>query len=763
MNIGFFGTAEDDDRNRTKLRKLQEMLGGHTLKLCLKPMEYFSAFAVLVKKFDLDAVIVTQEGMLKFLCETQADFRHPKHKNGKEKDLTLNDYHGSFIQIDAVKLGRDKPLDVLILNPLQHLLTVPAAPKIFKRHISKITNPEKWMVQPQFQFEVVTPENQQEIYERAATAKLMSVDIETPDVELCPERILDIFGFSILLEDGTVETYSMELKTFNDVLWIRSICDLNVDKITQGGTYDAIWLLRLNAPMRNWLFDTANLFHCWYSELPKRLDYITAFALRYVRFWKDDGKAGTRFDELLYNGKDCHNTLVAWLSLVDEAPEWAISNYLQEFKLNFPALTMELEGLAVNKEEYEKSKVAIEAKRDEALRKLQTWVHPNFNPGSSKQCTNLLLALGCARKIEDIESSGEKALIKYSDMHPLTELLCTEILEYRGYAKLLSTYFVDSKFFNWRLFYRTKADGTETGRLASSESSFWTGYQIQNVPRQDDPNEPGVKQYLEADPGWELGEADKAQSEARCVGYISGCQSLIDLVEGPHDYHSWNASAFFGVPYESVYNEAAKKTLNKQLRDLAKRTNHGANYNMGPFVMLETMGPKKVRQAKEVLRLPTKYSLMDVCAHLLNSYERTYPEVKIDFQKWILRTIPINRKLVSAFGWTRYCFDDPTKSKPALNSYIAHLPQNLSVAFVNRELYAIWRRQVYGDFHGRVRIKAQIHDSIFFQYKGGEATAIEVQGMMNTSKEVTDIKGVTRTLSIPTDLNCGKTRWALLK
>jgi hypothetical protein len=42
----------------------------------------------------------------------------------------------------------------------------------------------------------------------------------------------------------------------------------------------------------------------------------------------------------------------------------------------------------------------------------------------------------------------------------------------------------------------------------------------------------------------------------------------------------------------------------KDLRDLSKRTNHGANYNMGGSVMLDTMGPKRVAQAKLVLKLP---------------------------------------------------------------------------------------------------------------------------------------------------------------
>src|SRR5205814_240994 len=125
-----------------------------------------------------------------------------------------------------------------------------------------------------------------------------------------------------------------------------------------------------------------------------------------------------------------------------------------------------------------------------------------------------------------------------------------------------------------------------------------------------------VKQCAIADPGWLLAEIDKAQSEARCVGYLSGETKLISLVESDKDYHSWNASAFFGIPYSAIYDQEKKKVLDKVLRDLSKRTNHGANYNMGAGVMLDTMGPKFVSRAKTLLKLQPYMRLKDVCQHL---------------------------------------------------------------------------------------------------------------------------------------------------
>jgi DNA polymerase I-like protein with 3'-5' exonuclease and polymerase domains len=349
----------------------------------------------------------------------------------------------------------------------------------------------------------------------------------------------------------------------------------------------------------------------------------------------------------------------------------------------------------------------------------------------------------------DVESADAKAMTACAAVHPFNELIVSAILAYRKQAKLLSTYFVWDKFWNDRLYYKTNPAGTDTGRLASTESSFWTGLQIQNIPQGK-----AVKSWIRSDHGWDgLAEGDYAQSEARCVGYMSGCESLIKLVESDKDYHSWNAHKFFGVEYDAV---------TKSLRNLSKRVNHGSNYNMGAGVLLETMGPKAVAEARILLKLPAKWTLTQVCQHLLRTYEQTYPEVKKDWYDEIKRTIKMTKKLVSPLGWTRHFFSDPTTSKPALNAAVAHGPQNLSVAIINRVFYSIWHDTLYGDLHGKVRLKAQIHDSIFFVYRGSSTPGI-VQARMKLPIQVKGTDGKVRTMAIPPDMNAGETYWADLK
>jgi len=47
------------------------------------------------------------------------------------------------------------------------------------------------------------------------------------------------------------------------------------------------------------------------------------------------------------------------------------------------------------------------------------------------------------------------------------------------------------------------------------------------------------------------------QAEARYTAYLSGDEALIHAVDCGKDFHSLNASAFFGVPYEEIYRDVS--------------------------------------------------------------------------------------------------------------------------------------------------------------------------------------------------------------
>lgn len=738
MNIGIFATEEDSKF----LPKLQAMIGVHNIKVARSPQEYFSQIAAKVKAMNLEALVCTCQVTMTTLLSAMSDFRHPLDKRGNKKRLSTNDYAGSFFTLPGHKFGTDHDVQVLILNPLAHLVTTAEGEFVFKRFVSKITKPEKWFPQTAFTWQLWKPEDSAALLERFSTARILSVDIETYVND--PHRRIHCVGYCGLLPDGTTHSVVVPFNSMLAHAFVRALNATPVAKIFQNGLYDNLYFLRWNVPCTNWLHDTQHMFHSWYSELPKRLDFITAFSVREIRYWKDDS-AGGEFELFEYNARDCWATLTSYCALLLEVPAWALDNYRMEFPLVFPCLHMEADGLSLDRNRFNIAKDAAERELSVQEQKLTAWFGPKFNPRSPDQCKRLLKVLGAG----DVDSSDAKAMAAAAALTPFNTLIVSAIIGYREQAKLISTYLVWDKFWNDRLYYKTNPAGTDTGRLASTESSFWTGLQIQNIP-----GGPAVKSWIQADDGWDgLAEGDFAQSEARCVGYMSGCKALIDLVESDKDYHSWNASAFFGVPYESV---------DKPLRNLSKRVNHGANYNMGEGVLLETMGPKEVSKARELLKLPSSWSLRQVCRHLLQTYEKTYPEVKKDWYDDLKRQIKLTKKLVSQLGWTRWFFNDPTTSKPALNAAVAHGPQNLSVAIINRVFYRVWRESVYGELRDKVRLKAQIHDSLFFAYRGAD-TPERVRVMMEEPVKVKDIKGITRTMLIPPDMNSGKKYWSELK
>jgi DNA polymerase I-like protein with 3'-5' exonuclease and polymerase domains len=432
-----------------------------------------------------------------------------------------------------------------------------------------------------------------------------------------------------------------------------------------------------------------------------------------------------------------------------------------EFPINYPAHLAELTGIKLDTERLEQvkqEKLEQVAAMETRLAKLVGV--PGFNCGSPKQVKALTKMLAG----QELPSTDEKNLVKLAGKHPLNKLLVDLILEIRGERKLVSTYLKDSIAFSFegacpepRIVYSINPHGTDTGRNASKAHHFWVGLNIQNIPRGDT-----IKQIALAEPDFLFGEADYSQAETRGTGYVTGETKLIDAVEGKlgyKDFHSYNASAFFGTPYEQIYDDASGKTLDKALRDLSKRVNHGANYNMGATVLVDTMGETNVYKAGRILGLPLNWSAVKIAEYLLNAFDKTYPAIRGAYQTWVKVTIATTKKLVGATGWTRYCFGNPSTNKLDLNAYVAHTPQSLNAMMVNKAFMAVFYK-VWLPNPKHFMLQAQIHDSILFQYhKDYPQLADQVAECMHIPTPVTDINGVTRTLVVPTDIKIGGARW----
>jgi hypothetical protein len=765
-NALFLGTLEDANY----VPHLKGMFGGVTTYVVTEKVTLLFQLESYCAKRSITKVVSTNTDILAKLLALR----------GNDKiSPSLSDYAGSLFQ--------HKGLEIVFISPLPQLFTVPYGKFIAKRFVSKLIDPSSWREPSPFKWDLLTASNIDSYYARFLDAFAIAIDIETFKENLAI-RCVGWTGVFIGA-DGSISTESLVLPLTSDwaLAWVRKFNQIPVRKIFQNGPYDNAYLLRYNAYPTDWYWDTAILFHAYYSELPKDLAFLNAFFLRSVVYWKDLAETKDLEQYYRYNAMDTWATANVWINQVLQMPDWAQRNYALEFPLVYPCLLAEMTGVIRDGSALEKARKEIDGQIEQKTTSLEKSLGvPGFNPGSPPQVKKLLAVFGCA----DITSTKEIFLQQAAYRHPLIGRIVDLILDIRGIRKLKTTYLRSdedakqsgihageggAKEFKDTWLYTQKPHGTDSGRLASGEHHFWCGANIQNVPVRDGPI---VRQTIRASEGFYFGECDLEQAETRDTAHITGDEVMIKNVSGEDDFHSLNVVAMTGKTYEEIYDREKKKTKNKKLRDIFKRVNHGANYNL-----VDTMGLKMAWETKQILNLsfnePRK-----ITGYLLEKFHATYtklrgpkaPYSEGSYYAYVVKEITVHRKLISrAFhhteynernykayeyieqgDWTRYCFGRPDTSKSDLNAYVSHGPQSLNA----RTLNEAWM-QVFYDIAlpnpETFRLHAQIHDSIFFSYaKGHQGLASRVRERMEIPVTVRDISGTYRTFTVPAALKIGK-------
>lgn len=737
----FVGNPDDVEY----LPRLKGCIGTAGCAAMVKPVSTFAEIQMVAQAKQATGVITTSKTLLAKLLNWQNTRRQP----------ALDDYAGSFFERGG--------LEIVFIDPLKQLVTVNYSKFLTSRFISKLTEPEKWQAEIPFQWEMLDANNADRIFADYSSAFLIAVDIETFKENLAIRCI----GFTaVWLDGGRIRTHSCVLPLDSNyaLALARKFCwELKAPKGFQNGKYDIAYLQRYGIIVYNYLWDSANMFHSWYAELPKDLGFLGSFFVRKAMFWKDMAETTDMQQYYEYNCRDHWTTALVILYWLLEAPEWAHQNYAMEFPIVFPSILAEGTGLKRDMERLEESRGEIQELLEPQQKSLDAVMGWPVNVNSStKQMPMILKILGC----EDLPNTNEISLKKAIYRHPFIARVLNHVLEIRGYRKLKSTYLRTdaditktspggSKELQGRILYAINPHGTDTGRNASREHHFWCGMQIQNIPTRDGP---AVKKTVIADDGFRIAEADLKQAESRDTGYIAGDEKLIANVTGTKDFHALNASAFFGVDYSDIFDDALGKTKNKKLRDLSKRTNHGANYNMGANVLVDTMGYQLVEEARTLLGLPKFWTHKQIAEHLLEQFHRTYPTLAGLYYTRVINDVMLTRLLVGATGWTRYCFGNPRDNKRDLNSYVAHCPQSLNAMVLNKAFIKVFYEIALHPTHSKnFKLCAQIHDSILFQFRIGHDYLCDmVRKAMEIPVTVTGCDGVTRTFTVPADIKAGK-------
>ena len=164
-------------------------------------------------------------------------------------------------------------------------------------------------------------------------------------------------------------------------------------------------------------------------------------------------------------------------------------------------------------------------------------------------------------------------LEKLRGAHPIVG----EVLEYRQYAKLKSTY-VDGLLKvispDGRVRTSFQMTVTATGRLSSTEPN------LQNIPTRTELGSE-LRRMFVAGPGQILVDADYSQIELRLLAHISGDQAMVDAFRSGEDFHTVTAAHVFSVPVEEV---------TPAMRRAAKAVNFGIVYGISPFSLSQDLG-----------------------------------------------------------------------------------------------------------------------------------------------------------------------------
>ena len=164
-------------------------------------------------------------------------------------------------------------------------------------------------------------------------------------------------------------------------------------------------------------------------------------------------------------------------------------------------------------------------------------------------------------------STAEPVLVDLARDYELPAL----ILEYRGLAKLKSTYTdklpKDINTDSGRVHTSYHQAVTATGRLSSSDPN------LQNIPIKTAQGRK-VRAAFVAPEGKKILAADYSQIELRIMGHLSGDDGLLQAFSEGLDVHSFTASEVFNVEIQSVTEDQRRS---------AKAINFGLIYGMSAF------------------------------------------------------------------------------------------------------------------------------------------------------------------------------------
>ena len=355
--------------------------------------------------------------------------------------------------------------------------------------------------------------------------------------------------------------------------------------------------------------------------------------------------------------------------------------------------SMEKEGIKVDKNVLNIQKEDIEYKLKEITNKIYEYAGEEFNISSPKQLSYILfekMQLAKGKKNKTSYKTDVNTLEKLINIHPIINL----ILEYRGLAKLNSTYIDGLKDYiqnDGKIHSIFKQTVARTGRLSSVHPN------LQNIPVKDEEGKNIRKAFL---PSNDLFlSLDYSQIELRILADIANSQTMIETFNNGEDIHAKVAS--------DIHNKDIKD-VTKEERSAAKSVIFGIVYGISGFGLGENLHISKNDADK-----------------FIKKYYELYPEVKTYMDSEI-NFARENGFIETKYGRKRYISEindanfmvRKTGERMAINSPI----QGTAADIIKMAMIKI--NDIFIKEGIQSKLVLQIHDELIFDVKNEELEKI---------------------------------------
>ncbi|MRI02521.1 DNA polymerase I [Kriegella sp. EG-1] len=508
-----------------------------------------------------------------------------------------------------------------------------------------------------------------------------------------------------------------------------------IEKIGQNLKYDIKVLQKYTIAVKGKLFDTMLAHYLINADMRHNMDVLAETYLNYtpISITTLIGKKGKnqlsmrdvpleKITEYAVEDADITYQLAQHFK-----PELAEANNEKLFNdIEIPLLRvlsdMELEG--INLDILFLNSLAKDLDRD--IKNLEANIYEaadeEFNIASPKQLGEILF-----NKLKLVDKPKKTKTGQFSTSEDVLSYLAKDheiiqnVLEYRGLAKLKSTY-VDALPLQvepdtGRVHTNYMQTVAATGRLASNDPN------LQNIPIRTERGRQVRKAFIPRDENHILLAADYSQIELRIIAALSDENTMIDAFKNGEDIHASTAAKVFNVPLSEVTREQ---------RSNAKTVNFGIIYGVSAFGLSNQTDLSR-SEAKE----------------LIDTYYQTYPKLR-NYMSELVDFARENGYVQTVLGRRRYLKDINSRNavvRGAAERNAVNAPiQGSAADIIKIAMINIHRKLSENNY--KTKMLLQVHDELVFDVPKTELTIMKElikQEMENAF-----------TLAVPLDVELGE-------